>query len=169
MPDDNKLKSKLESFKETKEVPGQVESKPEQFEQATEQVVKDISTDKLEEQAQGIEQIGESTKGIATAASLRKEKEERQKKIEGVLAEDLEDIYVNLPPNQQQEFKQKGEETAIKINTLIDKGKVKVKKIVNLIKKWLSLIPGINKFFLEQEAKIKTDEIIKLKNEKLFK
>jgi len=28
---------------------------------------------------------------------------------------------------------------------------------------WLKLIPGVNKFFLEQEAKIKTDEVLKLK------
>jgi len=34
-----------------------------------------------------------------------------------------------------------------------------------LIKKWLLLIPGVNKYFLEQEAKIKADEIVKMKNE----
>ena len=36
-------------------------------------------------------------------------------------------------------------------------------KIIDVIKKWLSIIPGINKFFLEQEAKIKTDKIMELK------
>jgi hypothetical protein len=28
---------------------------------------------------------------------------------------------------------------------------------------WLKLLPGVNRFFLEQEAKIKTDRIIHLK------
>ena len=50
----------------------------------------------------------------------------------------------------------------------MDKAKLKVKKVVNLIKKWLTMIPGVNKFFLEQEAKIKTDEIVKLKEDKFF-
>jgi len=29
---------------------------------------------------------------------------------------------------------------------------------------WLKILPGVNKFFLEQEAKIKTDKILALKN-----
>jgi hypothetical protein len=45
----------------------------------------------------------------------------------------------------------------------MDSAKFKVKAIVDLIKKWLAIIPGVNKFFLEQEAKIKTDQIIALK------
>jgi len=50
-----------------------------------------------------------------------------------------------------------------KINTLLDKAKINLGKIASLIRKWLSIIPGVNKFFLEQEAKIKADEIMKLK------
>ena len=38
----------------------------------------------------------------------------------------------------------------------------KAKKIFQLILEWLKLLPGINRFFLEQEAKIKTDRIIHL-------
>jgi hypothetical protein len=57
-----------------------------------------------------------------------------------------------------------GEETVEKINSLLDKTKIKIGKIINLIKKWLKIIPGINQFFLEQEAKIKTDKIINLKD-----
>ena len=43
--------------------------------------------------------------------------------------------------------------------------KVKVKKILKLILEWLRILPGINRFFLEQEAKIKTDRIIQLKED----
>ena len=42
--------------------------------------------------------------------------------------------------------------------------KIQVKKIFILIISWLKIIPGVNKFFLEQEAKIKADRILDLKN-----
>ena len=38
--------------------------------------------------------------------------------------------------------------------------KVKVRDVVHLIREWLLVIPGVNAFFLEQEAKIKTDRIL---------
>lgn len=83
--------------------------------------------------------------------------------IENILEEDLGDVYFSLTPQKQQEFKKAGEETAIKISILVQKTKVKAKKIISLIRDWLLLIPGVNKFFLEQEAKIKADKIIELK------
>ena len=87
--------------------------------------------------------------------------QKRIKEIENVLSEGLEDIYLKMNPDKQLEFKRMGEQTARKINELIERGKAKVKKVIILIKKWLALIPGVNKFFLEQEAKIKADEIMK--------
>ena len=85
------------------------------------------------------------------------------KDIERVLSEDLEEIYFQLPPDKQQEFKKRGEETARRIKELLEQTKVKVKKIAHLIWDWLKMIPGVNKFFLEKESKIKTDEVLKLK------
>ena len=90
-------------------------------------------------------------------------KSETLKNIENIMAEDLIRFYEKLPQDEKIEFKKKGEETATKIEQLLQKAKVKVGKILNLIKKWLKMIPGINKFFLEQEAKIKTDKILALK------
>ncbi len=85
------------------------------------------------------------------------------KQIEDVLAEDLGEIYNNLTPKEQKAFKIKGEETARSVFQLVyHQTKVKVKKILKLIRNWLKVIPGMNKFFLEQEAKIKTDKIIAL-------
>jgi DNA-binding transcriptional MerR regulator len=84
------------------------------------------------------------------------------KEIERVLSADLEDIYFQLPPDKQTEFKKQGEETANKIKVLLEQAKVKAKKIARLIFDWLKIIPGVNKFFLEKESKIKTDEILKL-------
>ena len=45
---------------------------------------------------------------------------------------------------------------------MIETGKAVGRKILKLIRSWLKLIPGVNKFFLEQEAKIKTDKIVDL-------
>ena len=84
------------------------------------------------------------------------------KAVEDIMSDGLGAMYGKLPPEKQREFKLVGEQTARQINKLLSQAKVKVNKIIDLIKKWLSIIPGINKFFLEQEAKIKADEIIKL-------
>ena len=83
-------------------------------------------------------------------------------KIEKILASGLDDQFANLSPIAKQEFKIKGEETAVKIKELMQSTHIKVKKILYLIIEWLRILPGINKFFLEQEAKIKTDQLIEL-------
>ncbi|MBU0530874.1 MAG: hypothetical protein ABIG32_02435 [Candidatus Uhrbacteria bacterium] len=92
-------------------------------------------------------------------------KDKITEEVEAVLAEDLDELYVKLPPEKQQEFKVKGEEVARDIRTMISEGKVKAKKVVQWIKDWLKMIPGVNKFFLEQEAKIKTDKVLILAEE----
>lgn len=84
--------------------------------------------------------------------------------IDNILAEGLNEVFLKMNPKQQSEFKKKGEETVIKINELLGRTKVKVSKIIDLIRSWLKLIPGVNKFFLEQEVKIKADKIIKIKD-----
>ncbi|MCH8049516.1 hypothetical protein IH979_02285 [Patescibacteria group bacterium] len=65
-----------------------------------------------------------------------------------------------LPEEKKPAFKARGEEIAATVKTMVDTGKVRVKKILDLIREWLSMIPGVNKFFLEQEAKIKTDKVM---------
>lgn len=91
---------------------------------------------------------------------LRPPKSETLIKIEKILEEDLSEIYFKMPPEKQKKFKEKGEETASKIEKMIQAGKVIAKKILKLIRDWLKLIPGVNRFFLDQEAKIKTDKIM---------
>ena len=113
--------------------------------------------------AKQIRKIKPIPRAITAASMMSEEEKKRQKQIESILAADLEKIYLNLSPAKQKEFKIKGEQTAGEINKLLSKVKVKAKEIVRLIIKWLSLIPGVNKFFLEQEAKIKADEIMKIK------
>ncbi|NCD01091.1 hypothetical protein EOL94_03310 [bacterium] len=98
--------------------------------------------------------------------NIKEQKARQLKEIDNILSEGLEDVFLNMSPEKQQIFKKTGEEITIKINGLIDKTKVKIDKIVNLIKKWLGLIPDINSYYLTQEAKIKADKILKIKNDK---
>ncbi len=86
--------------------------------------------------------------------------------IESILASDLTEVFVNLPDSSKLEFKQKGEEIAGKISKMIASGKVKVSKILYWIQDWLRVIPGVNKYFIEQEAKIKADNIMKYAKDK---
>jgi len=74
-------------------------------------------------------------------------------------------FFLGMTPKQQKKFKTEGEETVKKINVLLRDAKVKIKKIVDLIRRWLRNIPKVNKHFLEQEAKIKADRIVNLKKE----
>lgn len=87
-------------------------------------------------------------------------------KIEKILEEDLESFYFSMPPEKQLAFKEKGEETASKIEKMVEAGKVIARSILKLIRAWLKIIPGVNKFFLEQEAKIKTDKLVAMAEKK---
>jgi len=98
-----------------------------------------------------------------TTRVIPQTKDEVTVKIEKIMESGLKDAYEQLSPIAQQEFKIKGEETANKIRELMRSAHLKVKKVFQLIYEWLRLLPGINKFFLEQEAKIKTDKIIAVK------
>ncbi|MFA6522208.1 MAG: hypothetical protein WCT24_01280 [Patescibacteria group bacterium] len=82
------------------------------------------------------------------------------KDIEEILSSDLTDMYLSLPDDRKAAFRAKGEEVAQTIHVMMIQGKMQVQKVLKLIIEWLQLIPGVNKFFLEQEAKIKTDTIM---------
>jgi len=86
--------------------------------------------------------------------------------IEKILSAGLEDLYTKLPDNRKAEFRQKGEEAATKIEILLQSAKVKMKKVISVIRDWLLMIPGVNKFFLEQETKIKADKLLDYKAER---
>ena len=102
--------------------------------------------------------------GLSAQSSTAAIQKRREEAIDKILADGLGDIFLKMSPAKQKEFQTKGEETVKKISLLLNETKVSVGKIVELIKKWLKLIPGVNKFFLEQETKLKVDKIIKMKN-----
>ncbi len=88
------------------------------------------------------------------------------KNIEHVLEEDMADIYAEMDPAHQMEFKRRGEETATMIERLIVSAKITVQKVFHLIISWLRIIPHVNRYYLEQEAKIKADKIMRIYEER---
>ena len=109
---------------------------------------------------------GESQNGIMPLpiSAAQDFQKKRAAAIDNILAEGLNEIFLKMDAKQQAEFKKKGEETVSKINILLNQTKIKLNKIIGLIRSWLKLIPGVNKFFLEREVKIKADKIVKLKD-----
>ncbi len=144
IPSIEKPESKIESSQEKSNVEQAIEKKDEKIEEKKDEILVSDS------------QADDDKKTIS-------KDQERLEKIDDILAFGLNDIFLTLSPEKQQEFKAKGEETRDKINILLNKAKINVGKIIVLIKKWLQIIPQVNRFFLEQEAKIKADRIIKLK------
>lgn len=96
------------------------------------------------------------------AAPASQPKAELLLKVEDILSEDLEEIYQKMTPENQRKFRAKGEEVSRTVWQMIETAKLQLKKILILLREWLKLIPGVNRYFLEQETKIKIDKIIEL-------
>ena len=84
---------------------------------------------------------------MATAAI----KSAARKQVEEILSEGLTQVYQGMTPQEQLEFRKKGEEAATKIEALMTGFKASAKKIVDIIRTWLATIPRVNRYFLEQE------------------
>lgn len=122
---------------------------------------------KAKEMIKPIKEAIEKAKPIKAKVKRTSAEEETEKRIEKILEEDLEETYFHLPEDKREEFKKEGEETAWKItDILLHKSKIYIIKIIVLIRKWLKMVPGVNKFFLEQETKIKTEKILEIKKKK---
>lgn len=112
---------------------------------------------------------------ISTAeerASEPQSKSDRQRAIEDVMAQGLQEVYLGLSDDDRRLVKQEGEKVAGVIASLFETGKAAAKKVLSLLREWLEKIPGVNKYFLEQESKIKTDKIMALSKkgeEELYK
>lgn len=140
-------------------VPAKFE-KPSSPEAKTEKIL--ARPDKLPEIVQAAEKKND---GFSSPVTLAQDfQRQRAAAIDSILSEGLNEIFLQMKEQEQKEFKKKGEETVAKINVLLSQTKVKVNKIISLIREWLKMIPGVNKFFLEQEVKIKADKILKIKD-----
>lgn len=100
-------------------------------------------------------------RGPAQAPAPQKRKaDEVTLRVEEILEHGLGDMYSNLPDSAKPVFKKKGEEVSTQIATMVRTFKVEASKVIRLVRDWLLTIPNVNKFFLEQEAKIKTDAVL---------
>jgi exonuclease VII small subunit len=157
----NKIEKEGELGLKKKEKINNQEEKLKQLEKAQEQPISPEATKEIQG---GLESKGSSEiRGMSMASASAQKLKNREKEIEKILEEGLSEIYLDLPPAKQREFRILGEKTAREINLLLEKAKLKIRKIIELIRRWLLIVPGVNKFFLEQEVKIRADKIIRLK------
>ncbi|MCH7492718.1 hypothetical protein IID19_03990 [Patescibacteria group bacterium] len=147
----------------TPEIPEKVETQPDVSREVAPEIQPESEPAEKVEEKQSPQKYVPSEPAKPSPAPV---KSEDLLEIENVLSEHLDEIYMTMTPQQQMAFRDKGEETASKISVLLRETKIKVKEILDLIKSWLQIIPGINKFFLEQEAKIKTDRLLNLQEQK---
>lgn len=121
--------------------------------------------EKPEEEIERLEKPAQEAEPLAVAAKPAKIpaaviKDDVLLNVERIMEHDLGGLYAELPENAKPLFKKKGEEAAQEISSMVRSLKLKVARILRLLRDWLLTIPKVNRFFLEQEAKIKTDEII---------
>ena len=147
------LETKKEDINSKIETPNSAEQREGLEEKKTEEI-----NEVKEDQKEG--ELGQGS--IIATSDKRQTQSERQKAIEKILENDMDDIYIGMRDDERIVFKSLGEKTVGQINQMIEDGKLKFKKVIELIKKWLLVVSGMNRFFLEQEAKLKTDEIMKL-------
>jgi hypothetical protein len=86
--------------------------------------------------------------------------------VEKILEDGLEEFFASLPEDVKPVFKRKGEEAAREIGRMVKSLTANAKRLLYLISDWLKTIPGVNRYFLEQEAKIKADRIMALIEER---
>lgn len=129
---------------------------------------KQVNEDKPEESPYVVRQASRRTK---TDQVMTDDvgKSPMQVQIENIMATGLEEAYQTMDAQQQEAFRQKGEAVAYEIETLTMRLKLTARRVIHLLRSWLKLIPGINKFFLEQETKLKTDDIMKYSREQMLK
>ncbi|HVM90466.1 MAG TPA: hypothetical protein VMU11_01035 [Verrucomicrobiae bacterium] len=92
-------------------------------------------------------------------------KDEITIEVEKILEAGLGDYVPDMPEEARQKFLKKGGEVAAQLSVMVRTLNIQVSLVLKLLKEWLLTIPGVNKYFIEQEAKIKADRIIELANQ----
>lgn len=112
-----------------------------------------------------IERDSPGARSAASSVAPASTKDPVTVRVESVMEEGLKDAYLSMTPALQQRFKVHGENVARQLTGMLKTLKVLPGKVLDLIRGWLKMIPGVNAFFLIQEAKIKTDKILALAEE----
>ncbi|MDD5749928.1 MAG: hypothetical protein PHO91_04090 [Patescibacteria group bacterium] len=133
---------------------------------AVEQKAEKSSQESSSAEEKSSKEILSSIKSLPASDTTASQSDISLKKVEEILAQGMENVFLSMDARTQEVFKIKGEETAKKINTALQKAKIKFSEIVSLISNWLKIIPQVNRYYLEQEAKIKADAIMRFYNKK---
>jgi uncharacterized protein YgbK (DUF1537 family) len=96
------------------------------------------------------------------ASAVEVQKDEVTIEVEKILEAGLGDYVPDMPEEARQRFLKKGGEVAAQLSVMVRTLNIHVSLVLKLLKEWLLTIPGVNKYFIEQEAKIKADKIIDL-------
>jgi len=139
-------------LRETAEEEAGIKKEFEKAEEIVEEQAKELRTGALDL---------ESAEHLAKQTAAVQDPELRA--IQNILQQDVVELFFKLSAEEQKKFKEEGVRIAKKIKGLLQAAKVNVKKIIDLIRQWLSRLPGINKHFIDQEAKIKLDRLLAIK------
>jgi len=142
-----------------------VEEAPLQAERAAlEQVAeqKDTFLEEAPTQSPVAQDAGASSAQVPEAIVESAPPDEVIVEVEKILEDGLGDFVETMPEDARQRFLSKGKEVSTKIALMVRTLKVELNNVIQLIREWLMTIPSVNRYFLEQEAKIKTDRIITL-------
>lgn len=130
------------------------------------------SEEAQEENAAVAQEPGEYAEGETAPAQEPREgeKPELLEHIEGLLSENLEELYLSLPDAEKIKFKTEGEKISQEIIKIMYNSKLheedRFQKVHDTIREWLFILSqslqNLNEFFIENEAKIKTEKIIHL-------
>ncbi len=128
-------------------------------------VAERVQTEQVEQREPAVEATPPAEmpqRAPAAAAQATAKRDPMIAQIENVLQDGVFEAYMAMGPAEKQAFKTRGEQVAGQVRQMLAAGKVQAKKIWQLIREWLRLIPGVSSLFVEQEAKIKTDRIVLL-------
>lgn len=106
---------------------------------------------------------------VAPPVTIVPIKDEVTVRVETVLEQDLKEAYARMSPADRRRFKAEGERVSREIVSMISRLKVHLSKVLKLLMGWLKLIPGANRFFVVQEAKLKADRILAIVEEEKTK
>lgn len=128
-----------------------VEQKEDTF---LEQGFEDAPTTAVATQAQGQQHTAPAAVPIV--------KDEVTTEVEKILEDGLGEYIPDMPEEARVRFITKGGEVAGQLSVMVRTLNVQATIVIELIKEWLLTIPGVNRYFIEQESKIKTDRIMSL-------
>lgn len=89
------------------------------------------------------------------------EKDQVAIEVEKLLEKDLANTYTALPDKIKPFFKSHGEKIAQTVTGMIKNNTFDGGIVMDMVDEWLKLVPKSNSFYLEQEAKLKTDALVK--------